>query len=90
MKDETTVAGGTMTLTAIKQKKSNMPSEYSCPVGLNKKSKGITKFNPLLKSLKLKCLPSFSPLQRGIRSKKWAESTKIFSVIDEAHLLYQP
>ena len=74
----------------IKSKRVLDPSEYSCSIGLNRKSKPISKVHTI-KNFPLKCLPS--TLDKGISLKKKGgrliKPTKIFSVVEESNLQYQ-
>jgi hypothetical protein len=73
----------------MKSKKLNDPSEYSCCLGLNRKSKPISKVHTL-RNFPLKCLPSTIDKEICIKTKtkRALKHTKIFSVVEESNLQY--
>lgn len=73
----------------MKSKKVLEPSEYSCSVGINRKSKPISKVHTL-RNFSLKCLPSTIDKAASLkkRGNRFMKQTKIFSVVEEANLQY--
>ena len=72
----------------MKSKKLHDLSEYSCSMGLNRKSKPISKVH-ILKSFPLKSLPSTLEKEIKTKGKRVSKKTKIFSVVEESNLQYQ-